>query len=401
MQLQKEKQMKIQEVEVKKIQDNPYQMRESIDKDSLKDLISSILQRGLLSPIQLLKDGENYIIICGHRRVEAFRSLKKKTIPAIVKERQQNNELIVDLVHENLIREDLNPMEKAISIKLLISQIKTTNDDLDRMLSLIGKLKNYNRRGHFPENKSEHTKGFDEYDIFRLDKILKSLGISENNAVTYLSILKLPKSIQRCLIFSRRGMDRSGKILLKQAEQLVRIQDPEYREHLFQKALDGATINSLRARADVHLKKIERGEWNGIQKKYTTRFKDDLKRVEFVSDEARKLTRKLESFKMDTLIKLDETLEKEEFIAHMTGLKRYLELLNGQIDEKLEDRGFKPVKKEIDTFEIKVNYSKTKSFYRSGVPVKVARQLNLSEDQTEFLKVKVIERKQQKRDLKR
>lgn len=395
MQLQKEKQMKIQEVEVKKIKDNPYQMRESIDKEPLKILINSIRDRGLFNPITVLKQGEEFIIVNGHRRFEAFKKMRRKTIPAIVKDRNLNNELMIDLVHENLVREDLNPAEKAISIKLLISQIKTTHDDLDRMLALIGKLKNYQRRGYFPESGKDVTKGFDENDIFKLDKILKSLAISENNATSYLSILKLPKYIQRCLIFSKRGMDRRGKILLKQAEQLVRIKDSKYQDYLFKKCLDGITAKSLQALADQYLKKIERGEWKGYESaRNKTRFKDDIERLELVGEETRKLSQKISSFRVDTLIKLDETLEKEEFNAHMVDLKREIDLLSTRINQKLEAKGFKQVSEKIDQFEVKVNYSSTKNFYRMGFPIKIARQLNLSETKTEFLKIKIIEKKE-------
>jgi len=54
---------------------------------------------------------------------------------------------MIDLVHENLVREDLTPIEKGLSIKLLLSQIKGTKNDVDRMCYIIQCLKNYENRG--------------------------------------------------------------------------------------------------------------------------------------------------------------------------------------------------------------------------------------------------------------
>ena len=392
--------MKIQEIELKLIQDNPYQTREQIEYEPLKILTKSIRERGLINPITLLKNKEGYFIVNGHRRFSAYKKLvrvnkKYLKIPAIVKKRNLNNELMIDLVHENLIREDLNPYEKAQSIKLLIGQIKTTRGDIDRMMSLVGKLKNYNRRGHWANNRDDLTKGFKENDIFELQEILKSIGISENNAVSYLTILKLPQHMKQKLIFSKRGINREGKLLIKHAEQLARINDPKYQQNLFIKCIEGKMVcRTLQATVDTHLKKVERGEWNGIkQSNLSHKFKDDLERLEELKKEMNKLSQKTASFKVDTLIKLDTTLEKEEFESSMIGLRKEMDLVANLINEKLIDKGMKPIKQYVDEFEVRIKFQKHRAHFRTNIPMSICKKLNLSENKPEFLKFKIVGRR--------
>ena len=220
--------MKIEEIEISKIKENPYQTREEIKVEPLKVLAKSIRERGFFNPISVLKSNGDYIIINGHRKLGAFKLLKKKTIPSIIKLRKDGNELIVDLIHENLIREDLTPIEKGLSIKLLFSQIESTKNDVERMKTLINSLKNYQRRGYTPKFTREKTEGFKENDIFALDKILKSIGISPNNATTYLNLLKLPREIRIAVNLRKKGNIIDGKISVRKAEQLARIDDKEY-----------------------------------------------------------------------------------------------------------------------------------------------------------------------------
>ncbi len=388
--------MEIKEVEIKKIVNNPYQTREFIEEEPLKVLITSIRERGLINPITVLKEKENFVIVSGHRRFEAFKKMRKKTIPAIVKKRNINNDLLVDLVHENLIREDLNPVEKAKSIKLLLSQIKSTRNDLSRMKTLINLLKNYKKRGYIPEHKRKQTEGFEDNDIFRLDKILKSLGISENTVITYLVVLELPIHVRKCLRLNKRSISNEGKITVKQAEQLVRVKDPRYQEYLFGRAMEGATVKAIQANANLYIQKTERGEWKDFVKpKHNSlgKFKDDLKKLENLSEEARKLSARISSFRVDTLIKIDETLEKEEFISSSLDLKRQLELLLNRINEKLIDKGHKPVKEKIESFEIVVSLAGGKKHFRYTLPMKIAKKLGLSKDKKEFLKLKIIGRR--------
>ncbi|GAG16393.1 unnamed protein product, partial [marine sediment metagenome] len=68
--------MKVEEIDVKKITGNPYQTRLFMEVEPLKILAKSIRERGLFNPITLLKKSDKeYIIVHGHRRLEAFKRL--------------------------------------------------------------------------------------------------------------------------------------------------------------------------------------------------------------------------------------------------------------------------------------------------------------------------------------
>ncbi|GIS47681.1 MAG: hypothetical protein Ct9H90mP20_3510 [Candidatus Neomarinimicrobiota bacterium] len=67
-----------------KIKTNPYQPRKEFDKKSLEDLALSIKQKGVISPITVREENNNYILIAGERRYRASKSIKLKEIPAYV-----------------------------------------------------------------------------------------------------------------------------------------------------------------------------------------------------------------------------------------------------------------------------------------------------------------------------
>ena len=376
--------MEITEIQLSKIKSNPYQTREEIYEDSLKSLIKSIKSHGLINPISVLKDKEDYIVISGHRRLEAYKKLKFKTIPAIIKERHKDKELIFDLVHENLVREDLNPIEKGESIKLILSQIKSTNGDVERMKTLINSLKNYYRRGYIPEFKKKQTKGFKDNDIFVCEKMLKELGMSENQTIDYLSILSLPKDIKKMII--------KKQISISMAEQLARVKDIEYLEHLAEECPHLRT-RELEARVNKYIEKVNHGEWKGFGNYKVAgdnKFKSQLNKCHEIGKECQKLSKRLESFKIDGLLKLDFTLEGEEFISEMSALDKSIMQLDKIIKEKLKDKGFVQVRSQ-EEFEARITFAKKRDHYRFSLPMRIADSLNLSKEKPNFLKLKVME----------
>jgi len=102
--------------------DNPFQPRIDINVQSLNELISSIEQNGLLQPIVVTDKKENgkYVIIAGHRRYEAYKIMGKSTIKATKLENTTDKELAILSLTENLMREDLHPIENAIAIKSIL-----------------------------------------------------------------------------------------------------------------------------------------------------------------------------------------------------------------------------------------------------------------------------------------
>ena len=106
------KNKQIQDLELDKIVPNRYQPRREFSEDSIKELAETLDKDGLLQPIVVREDGDQYEIIAGERRYRAAKSLGWETIPAIVKNMDDDQAASLALI-ENLQREDLNPIDEA------------------------------------------------------------------------------------------------------------------------------------------------------------------------------------------------------------------------------------------------------------------------------------------------
>lgn len=107
------KNKQIQDIELDKIVPNRYQPRREFSDDSIKELAETLDKDGLLQPIVVREDGEDhYEIIAGERRYRAAKSLGWETIPAVVKNMDDDQAASLALI-ENLQREDLNPIDEA------------------------------------------------------------------------------------------------------------------------------------------------------------------------------------------------------------------------------------------------------------------------------------------------
>jgi ParB family chromosome partitioning protein len=124
----------IQFVDINAIDANPYQPRIDFDDDEIAGLAESIEKQGLLQPIVLRKAGSRYQIISGERRFRAFRRLRRDSIPSIVKAEVSDNEMLELALVENIQREQLNEIEKALAYQKLIQQCGYTHDQLARQV---------------------------------------------------------------------------------------------------------------------------------------------------------------------------------------------------------------------------------------------------------------------------
>lgn len=107
------KNKQIQDLELDKIIPNRYQPRRQFSDDSIKELAETLNKDGLLQPIIVRENNDDqYEIIAGERRYRAAKSLGWSTIPAIVKDMNDDQAASLALI-ENLQREDLNPIDEA------------------------------------------------------------------------------------------------------------------------------------------------------------------------------------------------------------------------------------------------------------------------------------------------
>jgi len=125
----------VAEIDIDSIEPNPYQPRKHFDEDKLKELSDSIKQHGLLQPIVVISHEDRYILIAGERRLRASKLAKFETIKAIVAQIELDELRLRELaLVENIQRENLNPIELAVSYKELIEVHKITHDELSNIV---------------------------------------------------------------------------------------------------------------------------------------------------------------------------------------------------------------------------------------------------------------------------
>jgi len=123
----------VNEVDLSKIKANPFQPRTNFEKEALDELTQSIAKLGIIQPITLRKLDDYFQIISGERRYRAALQAGLKTIPAYVREADDQSMLEMALV-ENIQREDLNAIEIAISYQRLIDECQLSQDSMSERI---------------------------------------------------------------------------------------------------------------------------------------------------------------------------------------------------------------------------------------------------------------------------
>lgn len=111
-----------------RIQINPHQPRTTFNDNALNDLADSIRQHGIISPLIVTRQGQNFELIAGERRLRASKLVGLKVVPVIVRAEQAQKKLELALI-ENLQREDLNSLETARAYKRLIDEFNITQEE--------------------------------------------------------------------------------------------------------------------------------------------------------------------------------------------------------------------------------------------------------------------------------
>ncbi len=117
------------ELPIESISPNPRQPRKDFNDNTLRDLAASFRQTGVLQPVVVRRRGIGYELIVGERRWRAAKIAGLTHIPAVVRETTDAQSLELALV-ENLLREDLNPMEEAEAYQRLLAEFGWTQEEL-------------------------------------------------------------------------------------------------------------------------------------------------------------------------------------------------------------------------------------------------------------------------------
>ena len=179
----------IAQIEIDKIETNPFQPRTDFDESALNELAESIKNQGVIQPVTVRKMGyDKYQLISGERRLRASKLAGLKTIPVFI--RVANDEQMLEMaLIENIHRENLNAIEVAISYQRLLEECKLTQD-----------------------------------------KLSEKVGKDRSTVANFLRLLKLPAEIQIAI--------RDGYITMGHARALVNISDKSKQLIILKRIID-------------------------------------------------------------------------------------------------------------------------------------------------------------------
>jgi len=163
------------------IEKNPYQTRYVFDEEMLGELRDSIKEHGVVQPVVVRPAEEEgrYILVLGERRLRASKMAGKETIPALVR-RVSPQQAAEMTVLENVMREDLNPIEQAEAFRVLSLEFKLTQS-----------------------------------------QIADRIGMSRETVANYMRLLRLPQKVMEYMLAERLSFSDAREILRLENEEYI------------------------------------------------------------------------------------------------------------------------------------------------------------------------------------
>ena len=219
-------------IPVDQIEPNPYQPRKNFDQEALEELSASIKALGLIQPITVRRDGTGkYQIISGERRFRACQLAGMNMIPAYIRDTNDRGMLEMAIV-ENIQREELDPIEVAMSYQRLIDECSLTQEEM-----------------------------------------AARLGKKRATVANQLRLLKLPAKIQHDL--------KVGILSVGHAKVILGVEDPQVQQQLCDLVVsDGISVRELEDR----VRKIQEG---------TPEQKKPARREQQLTDDCRSLASRM------------------------------------------------------------------------------------------------------------
>lgn len=179
-------------IPVDMIEPNPFQPRMSFDQDALQELASSIRTFGLIQPITVRKTASGrYQIISGERRFKACRIAGMDMVPAYIRDANDQGMLEMAIV-ENIQRENLDPIEVAMSYQRLIDECRLTQEQMaDRVGKKRASVTNYIRLLKLPAKVQHDLK----VGLLSVGHAKVLLGIEDHNLQEQLCDLVIKKGL--------------------------------------------------------------------------------------------------------------------------------------------------------------------------------------------------------------
>jgi len=170
------------EVDIDKIYPNPYQPRKRFKKEKIVELANSMKESGMIQPVILYRDDNKYFLLVGERRWRSAQHLNWEKVPAIIKDITPDEVMVAALV-ENVQREDLNAIEVAEGIHLII-----------------------NKNG------------------FSQEEAAAKVGMNRTTVTNYLRLLKLPEAVKQSIISGELSQGHARALLgLEKSESIMEV----------------------------------------------------------------------------------------------------------------------------------------------------------------------------------
>jgi len=200
---------------IEQIEPNPYQPRQEFGNQEMEELVSSVREKGIITPLLVRKAEKGYHLIAGERRWRAAQKAGLERVPVVVRESTPIESLELALI-ENIHRKDLNPIEEALAYRRWIDDVSTTQEAL-----------------------------------------AKKLGRERSTITNMLRLLKLPKSIQKDLINERLSMGHARLLAgLKSSEEQKSIRDLVIKKALSVRKLE-ELLKKMRKPQDSKKRNVE------------------------------------------------------------------------------------------------------------------------------------------------
>ncbi len=249
----------IAEIKISDIRSNPYQPRKTFDETTLQELADSIKEHGIIEPVIVKKAIKGYELVAGERRTKAAKLAGLETIPAIIKDFNDQEMMEIALI-ENIQREDLNPIDEANAYQKIIEL------------------------GHLTQ-----------------EEFAKKFGKSRSHVTNMLGLLKLP--------FSVKELVEKKELSMGHARALSKIEDADKIKQLAEKVItNNMSVRELEA--EIQETKIPKHEQQDrsyetksirntiyerlMREKVGTKVKITKKKIEIPYDSEKDLERILE-----------------------------------------------------------------------------------------------------------
>ena len=219
---------RIQRIEIGRITPNGSQPRRHFDEEALQQLAESIKRYGVLQPLIVRPNGQDYALIAGERRWRAAKIASLKNVPVIVRSAQEHEQLEIALV-ENVQRVDLSPLEQAISIERLNQQFNLSLSEIARRLGkATSTVNNIVRLLQLPEAAKEALRN-QKITEGHARTILALKGSSDKQQELLNLIIKNGWSVRQAERFVTARKDSSPDVETATLQKRVEMETPETR----------------------------------------------------------------------------------------------------------------------------------------------------------------------------